>query len=153
MTLFETLKFLHITAAVVGLGGGLLLTALMVSALFGRNGERMRAYSTVAKWAGPRIFAPAWALVLAFGIWATLEGGFDWGDAWIAIGIIVVAIAFVFGPTLHERHERALGVAIEEAGPTSERTLAIGKRALAVMVIEASLLIFAVWAMTAKPGL
>ncbi len=151
--LYETLKFIHIVGATVVLGGGVLITALLASAVFGRNGERMRAVTTIGAWVGPRLFAPAWALLLAFGIWTTLEGGLEFGDAWITIGFVVFVIAFALGPTAHERNAKQLAAAMAEEGPDSARVFEIGKRELMVSAFEAALLIFAVWAMTAKPGL
>ena len=56
---YETLKFIHIVGATVVLGGGVLITALLASAVFGRNGERMRAVTRIGAWVGPRLFAPA----------------------------------------------------------------------------------------------
>ena len=153
MTLFETLKFIHIAGATIVVGGGFMIFAFSLSALRGGKADRVRALGTLSSWVGPRVFAPAWALVLAFGIWAGLEGNFDFGDAWIGIGFVVFALSFIAGPTLHERHARALTQAIAEDGPTSSATLAIARRETIVQGVEAALLIFAVWAMTAKPGL
>ena len=153
MTLYETLKFLHIVAAAVVLGGGAMILAFSASALLGKNGERLLAIHRVAAWVGTRVFGPAWALVLAFGVWTALEGGFEFGDAWIAIGFVVFAIAFLLGPTAHMRNSLALGQAIEQAGPTSAGALTIMKRETFVQAVEVALTIFAAWAMTAKPGL
>lgn len=83
--LYETLKFIHIVAAAVILGGGILMTTLLASAVFRRNGERMRSVTNIIAWVGPRVFE-------------------------------------------------------------------IGKREFMAAAFEAALVIFAVWAMTAKPG-
>ena len=57
--LYETLKFIHIIGATVVGGGGVLITALLASAVIGRNGERIQAVSSIGAWVGPRVFAPA----------------------------------------------------------------------------------------------
>ena len=62
-------------------------------------------------------------------------------------------IGLILGPGVHERHAKQMKAAIAEHGADSGQALAIGKRELAVSLFEAALLIFAVWAMTAKPGL
>lgn len=152
MGLYETLKFIHIVAATVVLGGGLLLLALNASAVLNKNGERLQALSTASSWVGPRFFAPAWLLVLGFGVWATIEGNLDFGDAWITIGFVVFAVAIAMAP-LHERHAKGLHAAISEHGPASSQAMVIGRRELALSTLEAGLIIFAIWAMTAKPGL
>ena len=90
--------------------------------------------------------------MLAFGIWTTLEGNLSFGDAWITIGFVVFVIALALGPSLHERHAKQMAAAIEAHGRDSTQALSVGKRELAVSFFEAALLIFAVWAMTAKPG-
>lgn len=151
--LYETLKFIHIVAAAVILGGGILMMTLLASAVFGRNGERMLSVTNIIAWVGPRLFAPAWALVMAFGIWTTLEGDLKFGDAWITIGFVVFAIGFALGPTAHQRNARQLTAAVAEEGPDSNRVFEIGKREFMVAAFEAALVIFAVWAMTARPGL
>lgn len=153
MVLYETLKFIHIIGAVVVLGGGILITAFLIGAVIGRNAERVQAVSSISSWVGPRVFAPAWVLLLAFGIWATLEGNLSFGDAWITIGFVVFVIAFLLGPGVHERNAKALHAAIGEHGAGSEQALAICRRELGISLFEAAILIFAVWAMTAKPGL
>jgi uncharacterized membrane protein len=150
--LYETLKSIHIIGTTVVVGGGVLITALLASAVIGRNGERIQAVSSIGAWVGPRVFAPAWALVLAFGIWTTLEGNLSFGDAWITIGFVVFAIALALGPSLHERHAKQMAAAIEEHRRDSTQALSVGKRELAVSFFEATLLIFTIWAMTAKPG-
>ena len=153
MVLYETLKFIHIVGATVVLGGGILLTAFLFGAVMSRKAEQVQALSAIGSWVGPRVFAPAWALVLAFGIWATLEGNLSFGDAWITIGFVVFAVGFLLGPGVHERNAKALDAAMEEHGAGSEQALAICRRELAVSLFEMAILIFAVWAMTAKPGL
>ena len=153
MALYETLKFIHIVAACVVLGGSLVLTFFGLAAVIGRKGEQLLAINSIGKWVGPRVFAPAWALVLAFGIWTTLEGGFSFGDAWITIGFVIFVISFVLGPGFYERTAKALDAAIQASGPASEAALAHGRRWFRVALLEVALLIFAVWAMTAKPGL
>ena len=55
-------------------------------------------------------------------------------------------------PYLIERHAKQMAAAIAEHGRDSTQALSVGKRELAVSFFEAALLIFAVWAMTAKPG-
>ncbi len=151
MTLYETLKFLHIVAAAIALGGGLILSLYLLSAVLSRDGTRLHSASSVNAWAGVRIFGPSYALVLAFGIWTTLEGGWDFGDTWIAIGIVVLAIAFVLGPTAHMRNGLAMEKAIADSGPSSPAAMAIGRRECVVQLFELALVILAVWAMTAKP--
>ena len=150
MVLYETLKFVHIVAVAVWLGGGLTLTAFGAS---GRREERITALASINAWVGPRVFAPAALLLIAFGVWATLEGDWDFGDTWITIGFVVFALGFIAGPTLHERNARAPEASRNEHGSTAPPTLAIARRELAVGAVEVALLTFAVWAMTAKPGL
>lgn len=153
MTLYETLKFIHIVAAIAVVGGGLFLTILMATAVVRKRAETILTLNSIGQWVGLRFFAPAWVLLLAFGVWATLEGNLSFGDAWITIGFVVFAIAFLMGPTVHERHARQLKAAIETEGPTSAPALDAARRDMLTSIGELALLIFAVWAMTAKPGL
>jgi uncharacterized membrane protein len=150
--LYETLKFVHIVAAVVVVGGAVLLTVLLGVAVLRKDPHGVLTINATNSWVGNRFFAPGWLLLLGFGIWTVVEGDLSFGDAWITIGFVVFAVSFVLGPTVHDRHAKQLRSAIEADGPTSARALGVGRRELTISVLELCLLIFAIWAMTAKPG-
>ena len=153
MTLYEFLKFGHIVSVTALVGGGLLLTVLLGIAAFGRSADSVVTVDRIGRWIGLRFFLPALLLLLGFGVWAVLEGDLDFGDAWITIGFVAFGISFVLGPTVHERNARALKTAIEEQGPTSESAVQAVRQDFFLSLAELAMLIFAVWAMTAKPGL
>src|SRR5947208_9706384 len=76
---YEIYKMLHVLAAVVWVGGGVLLTILALLTLE-RSG---RARQHRAELVGARIFTPASVIVVVFGIAMIEKGDLGWDHFWI----------------------------------------------------------------------
>ena len=86
MTLYEFLVFVHVLMVVVWVGGDVAIQALALRATRAKEPARMAAFSADAEWIGLRVFMPASIVVVIVGIWAAIEGDWDFGQAWISIG-------------------------------------------------------------------
>lgn len=104
---------------------------------------------------GRRVFAPAALTTLLAGVGMVLVGDLSFGDAWIVIGLVGVALSFVFGAVLAERAAGDLARALAATDGTVEPdhgVIAQARQRLAVVAgIDMVILTVVVWAMVFKP--
>ena len=153
MTLYELLLFVHISAAIVWIGGAAMHVALVLLAR--RAGERAQqlAFLHYDDLLGLRLYLPATLVVLAAGIGLVLEGGWDWGQTWIVLGLILFALAFLFGVAYFLPQGKKLHEAIAAHGPDAAEVTAAMQRIYLGAWVDLTILFAAVFVMTVKPGL
>ena len=153
MSLYEFLLFVHILMAVTWVGGGIAIQVLAIRATRAKDPVRTAAVSGDAEWMGLRVFMPASILLLASGIWAASEGNWDFGQAWISIGFAAFLFSFFLGMAfLGPESGRIKQLVKERSYEDPEVQRRIG-RILMFSRIELVVLLVAIWAMAAKPGL
>ena len=153
MSLYEFLLFVHILMAVTWVGGGIAVQVLAIRATRAKDPVRTAAVSADAEWMGLRVFMPASILLLVSGIWAASEGNWDFGQAWISIGFGAFLFSFFLGMTfLGPESGRIKQLVRERSYEDPEVQRRIG-RILLFSRIELVVLLVAIWAMVAKPGL
>jgi uncharacterized membrane protein len=97
MTLYELLLFVHIAFAIVWIGSGFLFHML------GYRADRADDHAAIERLFRDQtalanlIFIPSSLLVLAFGIWLTIEGPWSFGDLWIVLGLVGYGLTFLTG--------------------------------------------------------
>jgi uncharacterized membrane protein len=151
MDLTDALLFIHIAAAMVWVGGGF-VAAVIATRMKTADPAHRLGFARLMRWASMGLFMPAALVVLAAGVWMVLDSnvyGFD--QAWISIGLGVIAITAVMGPFFFKPTTER-GIAAMEAGDgpaagAAMRRLGLGSRALLVLEFVV------VWAMIVKPGL
>jgi uncharacterized membrane protein len=153
MSLYEFLLFMHILMAVTWVGGDIALQVLAVRATRAKDPARTASLTADAEWMGLRVFMPASILLLVSGIWAASEGNWDFGQAWISIGFAAFLFSFFLGMTfLGPESGRIKQLVRERSYEDPEVQRRIG-RILLFSRIELVVLLVAIWAMVAKPGL
>ena len=81
-TLYDWLLLGHIIAAMVWLGGGVVLAALAVATLRSDDGHALAQFVGSLRVIGPAVLAPATIATLAVGIWLVLDSAaWDFGRA------------------------------------------------------------------------
>ncbi len=103
MDLYLSLKFLHVTSAMLWLGGGMALLLLGMLRGTASEPERLLGIFEHVVYLAPRLFLPASIATLVTGLAATVVGGHGW-PAWIVLGfggILVTALlgALKIGPS------------------------------------------------------
>lgn len=150
MTLYEVLLFIHIVAASVWVGGGIMLT--FVSSRIQRTGdaEYRARFAKSAAIVGPVTGVSA-ALVLAGGIWMVLESeAIELSQTWVWLGLALFGLSVVvgaayFGPA-SVRIERALrGGEVEEADYLARQFNLVSRLDLLLLLVIVGLMVF-------KPG-
>ena len=101
MTWYELLLFVHITAAVIWLGGA--FTFQMYGAVVRRGGdpEELARFAGRAGHLGERMFVPASLLVVLAGVGLMIDGNWDWDQLWVVFALVTFAASFVTGLLRH----------------------------------------------------
>ena len=150
--MYNVWQFLHVAAAVVWVGSGVGLVALM--ATMTRAGDRA-AVMTVSRHLevlGPRLFGPAAMGTLIFGVLAVLAGeGIGFTDLWILIGLAGVAISLVI-VALSNPQSRKLAATVQEHGPDHPDVAATTSRLRMLNMVDLVVLFAVIAAMVFKPG-
>ena len=113
-TLYQWLLLLHIVAAMVWVGGAVLLGALATAVIHGCEPEAVARFVRTLGLIGPRVLAPATVAVVGLGVWMVLDDvAWDFGQTWVQLALALFAAAFVIGAAYQSRTalaaERAVG--------------------------------------------
>ena len=144
-------KWVHVTGAVLWVGGGLTLTILALKAERSSEPAEMAMIARQAAFVGERVFAPIGLLVLGMGIAMVVNLSIDWGTSWILIGLIGYAITFLTGLLVLGPQAKHIGQLIESKGAEDAETQAAIKRILLIARVDEGVLLLVVAAMVLKP--
>jgi uncharacterized membrane protein len=151
VTSYELWLFLHISAAIVWIGGA---TAAQVFAILAkRSGDpaRTAALGRDIAFVGLRIFLPSSVVVLATGLLLTSDGNWDWSEPFIVFGLVAWGLValLAFGYVLPEMKKAGGRMAAE--GPSPALVGRVNTLVLIARVLIAVLFVI-VFAMVVKPG-
>jgi uncharacterized membrane protein len=151
-TLYDWLLFLHVLAAVVWVGGGIMLAVLAARVLRDPDPSAVGRFTGSLRVLGPLVLAPATVAVLGLGIGLVVDTeAWDFGQLWVQLGLGLFAAAFLVGAAWQSRSAlAATRAAAHEDDSEARRQL---RRWLAGYWLIVTLLVVAVWDMTTKPGL
>src|ERR1051325_8470183 len=100
MTWYEFWKFLHISAAMVWIGGAAAIQVFGILTKRAADPAKTAFFAKNVSITVMRVFLPAALVVIGAGIGLTVNGDWDWGEPFIAAGLtlwaIVSLIAFGF---------------------------------------------------------
>ncbi len=148
---YSLFKWVHVTFAIVWIGGGVLLTILgMMAQRTGDPGELV-TIARLAAFAGERVFAPAGGVVFLAGIAMMLNTNWGWGTFWIDLGLLGYIATFVTGIAVLAPLARQIGTAAAEHGPQSPEVVALVNRILLLARVDIAVLLVVVADMVTKP--
>lgn len=146
--MFETLKFIHVLAAIVWVGGGIVSAILSYRMRYAAPEHRLGFARDMAV-VGDRIYGSAAGIALIAGIWMVIdEPAFGFGQAWIIIGLAGFALSSAIGVGFFGPATKALIADLEAggSGDAARARIQLGSYA------DLAILIVVVWAMVVKPG-
>jgi uncharacterized membrane protein len=151
-TLYNWLLFLHVLAAMIWVGGGVLLVALAAHVLRDPDPGAVGRFTATLRAIGPLVLAPATVAVLALGIGLVIDSdAWDFGQLWVRLGLGLFAAAFLIGAAWQSRTAvaatRAAAHGDDEEARRQLRRWSWGYRLVVVLLVVAA------WDMTTKPGL
>jgi len=150
MILYDLVLFGHILAAMVWLGGGLMLVFVARRARASDDPHTIGEFARSLSYLGPRVLAPAVIGVLVSGVALVLESAaWDFAQAWVLIAIGLFAVAFLVGAVYLSR----VALQLERSGgndATLSRSLL--DRWLIGYAVVLSVLVLIAADMVFKPG-
>jgi uncharacterized membrane protein len=147
MTWYEFLLFVHITAAVIWLGGA--FTFQMYGFVVRRGGdpEEMARFAGRAGVLGERMFIPASLIVVLAGIGLVIEGNWDWDQLWVIFALVTFAASFLTGVLVLSPMAKRIPV----VGPTTPEGQQLTERLFTILRIDLVFMYAIVFAMVVKP--
>jgi uncharacterized membrane protein len=147
MTWYEFLLFVHITAAVIWLGGGFTFQMYGMVVRRGGDPEEMARFAGRAGFLSERMFVPASLLVVLAGIGLMIEGNWDWDQLWVIFALVAFAASFATG--LLVLTPMAKGIPV--VGPTMPEGQVLIERLFTILRIDLVFMYAIVFAMVVKP--
>jgi uncharacterized membrane protein len=151
MTWYEFFKTVHVFAAVIWVGGSLIVQLFAFRALRSPDARRQAEFSKDAEWIGQHVFLPTTIVLFLAAIGVMQNGHWPWGENWVVFALVVLGFSVVVGAGFLGPEAGRLGALIEAKGPEAPEVTARIRRILAVSRVELTFLFAVVWAMVAKP--
>ena len=147
MTWYEFLLFVHITAAVIWLGGA--FTFQMYGAVVRRGGdpEEMARFAGRAGVLSERMFVPASLVVVLAGVGLMIDGNWDWDQLWVIFALVAFAASFASGLFVLSPMAKRIPV----VGPTTPAGQALIQRLFSILRVDLAFMYAIVFAMVVKP--
>jgi uncharacterized membrane protein len=152
ITLYLTLKSLHVLAAITWVGGAIMTQAFAIRTLRSGDPERMATFASDVEFIGQRMFTTASLVLLLLGVWMVIIGPWSFGMAWILFALIVFGGSFALGAGFIGPESGRIGKLMEAQGPSSPEVQRRIRRIFLVSRIELLFLVLVVFDMVVKPG-
>jgi uncharacterized membrane protein len=148
---YALFRLVHVTLAVVWVGGGALITVLALRADRAGDAEEMATIARQAAFAGERIFAPTGGIVFLMGIAMMINTDWGWGKFWVVIGLLGYLSTFTTGIAVLSPMARRINGLVEEKGATAPETQAAIRRILLIARFDVAVLLLVIADMVTKP--
>ena len=151
LTTYDWLKAFHVMAAVLWVGGSVMLTILGIMTIGLKDPVRMTQFAKQVSRLGGIYFPPLSLIVMGLGFWIIEEVGYGYDLTWIQIAIAGWGASFIIGAGYLGPHAQKLAKLMETQPPESPEVQGLIRRILTVARIDGALLLFIVFDMVAKP--
>ena len=152
MDRYELLKFVHVAAAMVWVGGGAAIQWFALRTMAARDGARMAAFARDTEWVGTRIFIPSALLVVALGFVLVWDGPYELGTTWVWLSLVLFGISFLAGAGYLGPESKRIGAQIDAEGADSPAVQARIARLIKLSRLDLVLLFAIVFLMVTKPS-
>lgn len=151
MSLYELFLTLHVLAAIIWLGAGFVFAVLLTLARRTKDSAKEASYHADIERLAPVLFIPGSLATFIFGVLSAIEGNWDFGQAWIAIGLTGWLLSFGIGILYFKPESERIAALSDqgEAGMTEAMTRS--RRMTAVDNFQLTTLFVVVAAMVLKP--
>ena len=150
-TLYHTLLFVHILAAIIWVGGALAVQVLAARAQRNEAPEVLARFAEEASWIGQHVFLPAAIVLFAAGAWMVVLS-WSFTDTWVAVAVVLWIASALTGSIFLGPESERIGKLIAEKGPSEPEVRSRIGRILLVSRIELLAFLVIVVMMVFKPG-
>ena len=147
MTWYEFLLFVHITAAVIWLGGAFTFQMYGMVVRRGGDPEEIARFAGRAGFLSERMFVPASLVVILAGIGLMIEGNWNWDELWVIFALVAFAASFLTGLLVLSPMAKRIPV----VGPTTPAGQALIERLFTILRVDLVFMYAIVFAMVVKP--
>ena len=150
---YEWFKAFHVIAAVLWVGGAVMLTVLAILTLREKDPVRLVGFARQVAFLGERFFPLVSLSLLALGF-AMIENGYipwKYDMTWVQIGIAGWIFSFVVGIGYLGPRSSKLKKLLETRGPEDAEVQGVIHRLLWAARVDNAVLLFIVFDMAAKP--
>jgi uncharacterized membrane protein len=152
--LYDGLLFVHIVAAVIWVGGAVMINILGSRAARSRDPVRMATIAREGEFVGQRVIAPTTLVLLAMGLWmVAVNDGWTIGQTWIILALVGFGITFLSGALFFGPEAGRIGKGVDERGPDDPDIQRRIRRLIALGRFDIVLLVLTMADMVFKPGL
>jgi uncharacterized membrane protein len=151
MTLYELFLLLHVFSAIIWLGAGFVFTLLLALARRANDEAKEASYHADIDVLAPVLFIPAAMATFIFGLLSAIEGNWDFGQAWILIGLAGWLLSFLIGILYFKPESERIAALSEQGDAGMTEAMTRSKRMTAVDNFELTTLYVVAAAMVLKP--
>jgi uncharacterized membrane protein len=146
MDWYTIVKFLHVSAAVIWIGGALIMVLLGAKADRAKNDAEIVGVVRQVAWAADRIYVPASLATLVFGVVAAWLGSL-WASLWVNLGFVGIVSTIALGVLVLT--PRAKKVAAEDG--VTPKAVALSREILTIAKFDVTVLFVVIADMVLKP--
>ena len=150
MDWYLVLKFLHVSAAVIWIGGAFVMVMLGVRASGGSDDKALVEVVREVAWAADHIYVPASIATLLLGLSLAWYGAL-WSNLWVILGLIGVATTVGLGILVLTPMVKKVDAGFK-AGSTSPDMIATCREVLSISRFDLVLLFTVIADMVLKPS-
>lgn len=151
MTWYDLWLFLHVTGAIVWIGGAAAIQVFGILTKRAADPAKAAFFAQNVSYTVMRVFLPAALLVMVAGIGLTENGGWDWGEPFIVGGLVLWAVVSLVAFGFLGRALGRAGAQLASQGPSPALALRLRNLVWLSRALLAVLIVI-VFLMTVKPG-
>ena len=148
MSLYDVIKAVHVLAAIIWVGGNLTMNIVGTRVVRSGDGPRLAAFGKDASWLGTFVYLPSSIIVLAFGVWATIDR-WSFAEWWVSVGLVGIVITAVTGSAVLGPESKRVGALVERKGPDDAEVKRRVGRLVSIARIDLVVLLIVVVSMVA----
>jgi uncharacterized membrane protein len=147
VTWYEFLLFVHVSGAIIWLGGAFLFQVYGMVELCSGDTAVIARFAGNAGRISERLFVPTSLVVILAGIGLMIDGDWPWDRLWVVFALVAFAGSFLLGVGVLSPTAKR----IEVVGPETPEGQRLIRRVFGLVRIELMFLFAIVFAMTVKP--
>lgn len=151
MSWYELWLFLHISAAIVWVGGAAAIQVFGILTKRAADPAKTAFFAENVSWTVLKVFLPAAAVIFVSGVGLKETGNWDWGEPFIVLGIVLAAAVSLVAFGYLARALREAGRRLASEGPSPALALRLRNLVWASRGLLAVLVVI-VFVMVVKPG-